>query len=435
MHKLNRRHFLTASAGLGAAAFSEGLDLHLAEAAAQPPKDRVRLAIIGVSGRGAANLSDVRNDGNIIALCDVDQNRVGPARKQFPKAAFHEDYRRIIDMKDVEAVVISTPDHTHACIAAAALRAGKHVYCEKPLTHSVHETRTLVDLAAKTKLITQMGTQIHAGDNYRCVVEIIQANTLGAIRRVHVWHNGRPRAGQLARQETKPPEGLNYDLWLGPAPYRHYDPSHVNFVWRWWFDFGGGVLADMACHYMDLPHWALDLRRPSTVVASGRVTYKGDNNVPDVMQVDYHYPARDKLPPVHLTWYHGVGGPDLNGKVTIKGYSSGVLFEGEKGNLVAGYTSYRLLPEDRFNGFQPPKPTIPRSLGHHREWLNAIRNGGTTTCNFAYSGALAETVLLGNVAYRAAARLEWDGNAGRLLNKVPQAEQYLRREYRKGWTL
>jgi len=301
MSQLNRRRFLTTSAGLGAAAVSEGLHLQLTEAAAQPPTERVRIAIVGVAGRGAANLSGVRDDANIIALCDVDQNRAGPARKEFPKAAFHEDYRRVIDMKEVEALVISTPDHTHACIAAAALRAGKHVYCEKPLTHSVHEARTLVELAAKNKLATQMGTQIHAGDNYRRVVEIIQANTLGAIRRVQVWHSGRPRAGQLARQETKPPEGLNYDLWLGPAPYRPYDPSHVHAVWRWWFDFGGGVLADMACHYMDLPHWALGLRLPRTVVAEGRVTYKGDNNVPDLMQVDYNYPARDKLPPVHLT--------------------------------------------------------------------------------------------------------------------------------------
>jgi len=433
MRKLNRRRFLSASAGLGVAALTPHLGL--STNAAQPAGERVRLAMIGVAGRGAENLTGVRNDANIVALCDVDQNRTGNVRKQYPKAAFHEDYRRIMDMKDVEAVLISTPDHTHACIAAAALRAGKHVYCEKPLSHSVHETRFLIDLAAKQKLVTQMGTQIHAGDNYRRVVEIVQANTLGAIRRVHVWVNNRPRAGQLGRQDTKPPQGLNYDLWLGPAPFRPYHASHLHFDWRWWFDFGGGVLADMACHYMDLPHWALELRRPTTIRAQGRVTYKGDNNVPDIMQVDYRYPARGKLAPVHLTWYHGVAGPDLNGKTTIRGYNSGVLFEGDKGNLVAGYNNYRLLPEDRFKGFQPPKPTIARSVGHHREWLQAIRNGGTTTCNFAYSGPLAETVLLGNVAYRAQAELEWDGTAGRLTNKVPQAEQYLRREYRKGWTL
>jgi predicted dehydrogenase len=434
MTTVNRRRFLQTTAGVGALALANGLH-PVSAAPLQPPMDRVRLAIIGVAGRGGENLNGVRQDANIVALCDVDQNRAGPARKEFPKAVFHEDYRRIVDSKEVEAVVISTPDHTHACIAAAALRAGKHVYCEKPLTHSVHEVRTLVDLVTNSKLVTQMGTQIHAGNNYRRVVEIIEANVLGAIRRVQVWHNGRPSTGQLAHHRARVPHSLNYDLWLGPAPYRPYHPSHLHFNWRWWFDFGGGVLADMACHFMDLPHWALELRRPTAVVAEGRVTYKADNNVPDVMQVDFHYPARGTKPPVHLTWYHGVPGPDLNGKITIKGYTSGVLFEGEKGSLVANYSNHRLLPEDRFKGFQPPKPTIANSVGHHREWLQAIRNGGTTTCNFPYSGALTETVLLGNVAYRAGARLEWDSKVGRVTNKVPQAEQYLRRTYRKGWTL
>ena len=246
MQKLNRRNFLTTSAALGAAALGvgegegESLDM-LPASAAQPPADRVRVAIIGVAGRGADNLRGVRPDANIIALCDVDQNRAGPARKEFPKAVFHEDYRRVIDMKEVEALVISTPDHTHACIAAAALRAGKHVYCEKPLTHSVHETRTLVDLAAKQKLVTQMGTQIHAGDNYRRVVEIIQANTLGAIRRVQVWCNNKPKAGQLARQETRPPAGLNYDLWLGPALFAIIIPRTCTSIGA------GGSISAAAC--------------------------------------------------------------------------------------------------------------------------------------------------------------------------------------------
>jgi predicted dehydrogenase len=429
--RIDRRRFLRTSAV--SVAFCGGLQLRLAQGA--QALDRVRVAVIGVAGRGAANLAGVRPDANVVAICDVDTNRVGNARKQFPNAVFEEDYRRVVERKDVEAVVVSTPDHTHACITAAAIRAGKHVYCEKPLTHSVHETRTIVDLTARHNVVTQMGTQIHADNNYRRVVEIVQAGVLGSIRRVQVWHNGRPRPGTLAPANAVPPAGLNYDLWMGPAPYRPYHASHTHFNWRWWWDFGGGVMADMACHYMDLPHWALDLRRPLSISAEGRVTYQGDNKVPDILQVDYRYPARGDRPPVHLTWYHGVAGPDLTGKVTFRGYTSGVLFEGEKASLVAGYTSYRLLPEDRFKGFQPPPQTVPASVGHHREWLRAIRSGGNTTCNFAYSGALAETVLLGNVAYRAGARLEWDGNAGRLTNKVPQAEQYLRRDYRKGWTL
>jgi predicted dehydrogenase len=430
---MNRRRFLQSSAAATGLALGAALRPEIAAGAQQA--DRVRVAIIGVNGRGANNLDGVRNHANIVALCDVDTNRAGRARKEFPKAFFDEDYRRVVDRKDVEAVVISTPDHTHACIAAAAIRAGKHVYCEKPLTHSVHECRTIVDLAAKHRVVTQMGTQIHAEDNYRRVVEIIQAGTLGAIRRVKVWCTTRPEAGQLGEAGAMPPAGLNYDLWLGPAPTRPYHESHLHFRWRWWWEFGGGVLADMACHYMDLPHWALELRRPASIAAEGRATYMGANNVPDQMQVDFRYPERGKLPPVHLTWYHSVSGPDLTGKETYQGFTSGVLFEGEKGNLLANYSRYRLLPEDRFKGFQPPKPTIARSVGHHREWLQAIRGNGETTCNFAYSGALAETVLLGNVAYRAGARLEWDAKTGRVTNKVPAAAQYLQREYRKGWTL
>jgi predicted dehydrogenase len=190
----------------------------------------------------------------------------------------------------------------------------------------------------------------------------------------------------------------------------------------------------MACHFMDLPHWALDLRAPTSVAATGRVTYKADNNVPDLLQVDYRYPARGAAPAVHLTWYHGVEGPDLSGKVRHAGFPSGVLFEGERGSLLADYSNRRLLPEERFRGFQPPRQTIPRSPGHHREWLEAIRHGRTTTCHFDYSGALSEAVLLGNVAYRSGQRLVWDGQTGRVTN-TRAADQYLRREYRKGWTL
>ncbi len=354
-----------------------------------------------------------------MALCDVDQTRAAPVRKRFPQARFYEDYRRLIEQKDIQAVLIATPDHHHACAAVGAMRSGKHVYCEKPLAHSVHEVRLMVETAARNKVVTQMGTQIHAGSNYRRVVEIIKAGVLGQVRRVQVWCERRPDP-MFRAKESKPPESLNYDLWVGPAPLRTYPPyrfgsNGIHFDWRWWWDFGGGVLADMACHFMDLPHWALNLRQPTTIAAQGKVTYQGDNQMPDLLQVDYEYPARGEQPPVHLTWYHGVPGPDLSGKVRYAGFTSGVLFEGEKGNLLANYGSYRLLPEDRFKGFQPPRPTIPDSVGHHREWLNAIRNGGATTCNFEYSGALAETVLLGNVAYRAGGgKLQYDAKTGRV---------------------
>lgn len=427
--RLTRRRFLQ-----GTAAIAAGATIPYTLTAAQPqPPERLRLGIIGVAGRGGENLNGVSHE-NIVALCDVDTNRAAGARQKFPKAQFFEDYRRLIDQKNVEAVVISTPDHSHALPALLAMQAGKHVYLEKPLAHNVREVRLLMEAAARHKVVTQMGTQIHAGENYRRVVEIVQAGTLGRVRRVRVWVNTQVPGCSRAVQQTKPPQGLNYDLWLGAAPHRHYHESHLHFRWRWWWDFGGGVLADMACHYVDLPHWALHLTQPATVAASGRVTYKGDNTVPDRLQVDYEYPARGDAPPVHLTWYHGVSGPDLAGKVTYAGYPAGVLFEGEKGNLLAGYNSYQLLPAERFQGFEPPRPTIARSVGHHREWLQAIRGVGATTCPFAYSGALTTAVLLGNVAYRCGGKIHWDAKAGTVTNNK-DAAQYLRREYRKGWTV
>jgi predicted dehydrogenase len=438
--RISRRRFVQGSAALATAAYFVN-----PLAASQPPSERVRVAVIGVAAQGAWNLGQVVGTelAEIVALCDVDERRAATARKAHPKAAFFTDYRQMIEkQKGIQAVLIATPDHHHAFAALPAMNAGKHVYCEKPLAHSVHEVRLMMATAARRRVVTQMGTQIHnTGDNYRRVVEIVQAGVLGPIRRVHVWCARRPDGMFLAKETTPPPQSLHYDLWLGPAPQRGWPPYRQGahpvpeFDWRWWWDYGGGVLADMACHFMDLPHWALNLRHPSTVAATGRITHKGDNTVPTLLQVDYEYPARGASPPVHLTWYHGVSGPDLDGKVRYQGFSNGVLFDGEKGSLVADYTHHRLLPEDRFRDFQPPKPTIARSPGHHREWLQKIlKNDTDTTCNFDYSGALTETVLLGNVAYRAGGKLQYDAKTGRVTGNA-NAAQYLQREYRKGWTL
>jgi predicted dehydrogenase len=433
---LSRRRFLQNSVALGSASF-----FAQPTRADQQPGERVRVGIVGVAGQGGWNLGQVADSGmaEIVALCDVDASRAAPVRERYPQAKFYEDYRQMMDQKDVQAVLVATPDHHHAFAGLAALRAGKHLYCEKPLAHSVHEVRLMRDVAGRDRLVTQMGTQIHAGENYRRVVEIVQAGTIGPVRRVHVWVTTKPQPGRHV-PPTRVPSTLNYDLWLGPAPqqsyppFRHGENASVHFNWRWWWDFGGGILADLACHYMDLPHWALNLRHATSIAATGRVTYEGDNQMPDVMQVDFEYPARGAQPPVHLTWYHGVNGPDLEGRRTFMGFPSGILFEGEQGQLVANYQNYRLLPEDRFRDFQPPRPTIARSPGHHREWLQAIRSGGTTTCNFDYSGALTETVLLGNVAYRAGGRIQYDATTGQVSGN-PNAAQYLRREYRRGWSL
>jgi predicted dehydrogenase len=425
MSHLSRRRFLqTAAAGLSAATVARGFDTKA------PASERLRVGVIGVAGQGAYNLNNVAHE-EIVALCDVDENRAGPARQAHPRAKFYQDFRRLLDHKEIEAVVIATPDHMHAIPAVMAMRMGKHVYCEKPLAHSVHEIRVMRETAAKHKAVTQMGTQIHAGDNYRRVVELVQAGVLGPVNRVQVWCHRRPDVRKLAPKPV--PAGFALDLWLGPAPAHEYDPAFIPFHWRWFWDFGGGELGDMGCHFMDLAHWALNLRAPIHVAAEGKKESPGDQEVPDWLRVDYRYPARGDHPAVHLTWYNGVPGPDLGTKEPFEGFRDGVLFEGPKGKLVADYGRYKLLPEADFKGFVPPRPTIAPSIGHHREWLAAIRTGGPTTCNFDYSGSLAETVLLGNVAYRSGKAFNWDEHAGR--TDVPEAMAFLQREYRKGWSL
>jgi predicted dehydrogenase len=432
-HRVTRRRFLQESAALAA-----GLGLTGALAAdvkKAPPSETVNVGVIGVAGRGGENLHGVVAAGaNIVALCDVDTERAAAARSAHPQAKFYQDFRRLLEQKDIDAVVVSTPDHMHAIPAVMAMRLGKHLYCEKPLAHSVHEINTMMDAAARNKVVTQMGTQIHAGDNYRRVVELVRAGAVGPIQRVQVWCSKRPDTRKLAAAPVVTPSTLDYDLWLGPAPQRSYDPAFLPFHWRWFWDFGGGILADMACHYMDLAHWALELRTPATVAATGQKTGEGDHEVPDVLQADFHYPARGNLPAVHLTWYSGVPAPDLASTAAFHGYGSGVLFEGEKGKLLADYGRHVLLPEEQFKDFPPPAPTIPKSLGHHKEWLEAIKGGGPTTCNFDYSGSLAKTVLLGNVAFRCGEKITWDDKAGKVTDSTAAAK-FLQREYRKGWEL
>jgi predicted dehydrogenase len=328
--RMSRRRFLHASAAAAATPYF----VNPTPAAQVPPSERVRVAIVGVAGQGEWNLRQVVGSGlaEIVALCDVDDRRSNAARKAHPKATYYNDYRQMLEkQRDIQAVLVATPDHHHALAAVPAMRAGKHVYCEKPLAHSVHEVRVMMETAARERVVAQMGTQIHnTGDNYRRVVEIVQAGVLGPIRRVHVWCNRRPDEMFRARENGPVPEGLHYDLWLGPAPQQAFPPYRQGayrlpeFDWRWWWDYGGGVLADMACHFMDLPHWALNLRQPTTVAAAGRVVHKGDNTVPSVLQVDYEYSARGNLPAVHLTWYHGVTGPDLDGKRVYQGFASGL---------------------------------------------------------------------------------------------------------------
>jgi predicted dehydrogenase len=423
---LTRRQLFQAAAVAGLAPAS------LLAEKKQPASERVNVAVIGTYNRAHGNLVEVAAAGaNLVALCDVDENLTGAARREFPKATFDIDYRRIVDRKDVDAVLVATPDHTHAVITMAALEAGKHVYCEKPLTHTVYEARRVAETAAKYKRATQMGTQIHAGSNYRRVVELIRSGAIGTVREVHIWC-GRSYGG--AKKSSKPqptPKGLHWDLWLGPAPERPYDRAYHPFDWRGWWDFGGGTLNDMACHHMDLPFWALELDAPTKVAAEGSPLDK--ETVAQWLIVRYEFPARGERQAVRLTWYDGGKRPALLSQPGMPKWGDGSLFVGSGGMLLAGYSDHKLLPEKFFAGFKPPRPFIPDSIGHHKEWLEAIKNGGTTTCRFAYSGALTEAVLLGTVSYRSGKSFTWD--SAKLKTSEPAANAWLHKEYRRGWSV
>ena len=401
------------------------------------PNERLNIAAVGTSGRAGANIRGVASQ-NIVAVADIDANFLDQAGTRYSGARKYDDYRVMLEKEAdrIDAVVVGTPDHSHAPAAAMALRLKKHVYCEKPLTHTVYESRVLSELAAKNKLVTQMGTQIHAGDNYRRVVELVQGGVIGEIREVHVWA-GAKYSGAKFTKGTPVPAHVNWDLWLGPAVARPYSTGVHPFKWRSFWDYGTGALGDFGCHYMDLVHWALKLKHPTRISAEGPPVEAV--STPAWTIAHYDYPQRGKLPPVKLTWYDSGKQPpllaklrDKNGQPVNKG--SGQLFVGKEGMILSDYGSYRLFPEEKFADFKPPKQTISASVGHHREWIDAIKTGGTTTCNFDYSGALSEAVLLGTVAYRSGETVDWDAKQFKAKN-APAAQQLLHKEYRKGWTL
>ena len=441
---VSRRTFLRSSAvlagtvTLGAPAVLHGQNLN----------ERLNIAIIGAGGRGAGNLDAVKSE-NIVALCDVNEASLAPAAAKYPKARTFADFRKLYDhAKEFDAVVVSTTEHTHAFATLPALQLGKHVYCEKPLTHDVWEARIIREAAAKAKVATQQGTQIHAGDNYRRVVELIQSGAIGPVREVHVWvsrawgwqtKEEAEQAKDIVFVQKRPeaaeeaPKGLNWDLWLGPAPERPFNNVYVpGPKWYRWWDFGNGTMSDLGNHWIDLPFWALKLDHPLTIEAEGPPP--NPEIAPASMQAAYEYGARGDLPPVKLTWYQGTNKPAPWKDGAIPKWDSAVLFIGDKGMLLSDYEKHTLLPEDKFADFKRPEPFIPKSLGHHAEWLHACKTGEPTTCNFEYAGWLTEANHLGNVAYRIGKKLEWDPVKLQATN-APEAERFIRREYRKPWKL
>lgn len=438
----SRRAFLKASAGAASVLAAPGF------LRARGANERLNVAVIGTGGRGAANLGGVASE-NIVALCDVSTAAVGRAAEKHRSARKFADFRKVFDhAKEFDAVVVSTCEHTHAFATLLALGHGKHVYCEKPLTHNIAEARVIREAAAKTKLATQMGTQIHAEDNYRRVVELIQTGAIGPVREVHVWV-GRAWGLQSAEEakankdilfvterpkdDVKPPADLDWELWLGPAPERPFSPIYVpGPKWYRWWDFGNGTMSDLGSHWNDLPFWALKLKAPIAVEAAGPKPHP--ELAPASMQATYEFPARGDMPAVKMTWHQGSFKPPQWTEKKIPRYDSGVLFVGDKGMLLSDYFKHVLLPEKSFADFVRPKPFIEKSRGHYAEWIHACKTGAPTTCNFEYAGWLTESNHLGNVAFRVGKRLEWDAAKMKAPN-CPEADAFIHREYRKGWKL
>jgi predicted dehydrogenase len=442
---VSRRSFLGTSAlAAGAAVFGAPAIVR-----GQNLNEKLNIAIIGSGGRGAGNLQGVGRE-NITALCDVREKNLENIARHFPNARKERDFRKLYDHADeFDAVVVSTCEHTHAFATLPALQLGKHVYCEKPLTHGIWEARVIREAAAKAKVATQMGTQIHAENNYRRVVELIQTGAIGAVSEVHVWvsrawgwhatEEEAREANDIVFVQDRPaeehpiPEDLDWDLWIGPAPARPFNDIYVPGPrWYRWWDFGSGTMSDLGSHWIDLPFWALDLDFPLTIEAEGPPPHP--ELAPASMQATYTYGARGERGPLKLTWYQGKNKPQIFKDGGIPNWDSGVLFIGEKGMLLSDYGKNVLLPEDQFKDFERPEPFIPESLGHHAEWLHACKTGAPTTCDFAYSGLLTEANHLGNVAYRLGKKLEWDPVNLRCPN-APEADAIIKREYRAPWKL
>ncbi len=440
----SRRRFL----GQGALAAAGTLGFPAITRCASP-NGKLQVAVIGTGGRGGHNLGQVGATEDIVVLCDVNAQNLAQAAQRFPGARTYRDLREVFTRTDdIDAFVVSTTEHTHAFATLPALKLGKHVYSEKPLSRDVYEARLITEASAKANVATQMGTQIHADNNYRRVVELIQAGTIGAVTEVHVWVSrawgwqspeDAKRNGDIVSSQERPamelpvPASLDWDLWIGPAPMRPYhDIYFPGPKWYRWWDFGNGTMSDLGSHWNDLPFWALDLDVPLTIEAGGPPVHA--EIAPASMWARYTYGARGKRGPLTLTWYQGSEQPALLKEKKIPGWGNGVLFVGDEGMLLSDYGKHVLLPEEKFATYERPKETIPPSIGHHKEWIHACKTGAPTTCDFAYSGPLTEANHLGNVAYRAGVKLEWDAKNLRFPNH-PEADHYIRREYREGWKL
>jgi len=432
-HGISRRDFMAAAAALTIVPSAVlGRNGNVA------PSNKLNIAGVGVGGVGRAYIQSVSSE-NIVALCDVDEKYAANTYKLYPKAKIYRDFRKMLETdKSIDAVVIGTPDHVHTVVASTAMKMGKHVYCAKPLTKTIFEARMLVKAAREAKVSTQMSVQSDASEADRILCEWIWDGAIGPVREVHVWSN-RPIWPQgIERPKGTPPvpEGLDWDMWLGPAPYRPYHPAYVPFKWRGWWDFGTGALGDMGCHTLAHISKALKLGHPTSIHASSTKLFP--ETAPSASMVHYDFPAREGMPAVKLTWYDGGLKPRRPEGLedSRKLGAEGLIFVGEQASMLCGFTgeSPRLIPETKMKEYKRPPKTLPRSVGHYEEWIEACKGGKPAGCNFEIGGPLTEIVLLGNIAIRTGQKLNWDSENMKITN-VPEANDYLHYEYRGDWTL
>ncbi|MHC4942190.1 MAG: Gfo/Idh/MocA family protein [Planctomycetota bacterium] len=449
MQKHTRRDFMMRSTLAGAGlCLAGGAGCRLFQPLPEPryrsPNEKLNIACIGVGGRGRDNVRSVSSE-NIVALCDVDDQMAEVIYQEFPDAKKYRDFRKMFDElhSTIDAVVISTPDHMHALPAMIAMQYGMHVYCEKPLTHDVHEARLLRETARRYGVATQMGNQGTANDHFRAGVEALRAGVLGKVTEVHVWTNRPvwPQGMDRPKESPPVPAHLDWDLWLGTAPDRPYNPAYHPFKWRGWWDFGTGALGDMACHTANLAFMGLNLGYPISVESKNSAFSK--DSFPTWSVITLEFPKRGDAPPLTWTWYDGAGDKPAwvieklkmltqGGKVS----GSGLVIVGEKGSLFSPDDygkETKLLPLENFADFEPPAPSLPRSPGHHHEWIDACKGGPKALSDFSYAGPFTETVLLGNLAMYTGKKILWDGEGCRATN-CDEANALVRREYRKGWS-
>ena len=435
----SRRQFLQATAATGVGFWvAAGLRAEESKSA----NERIRFACVGVGGKGSSDSSDAGNHGDVVAICDVDDNTLNGASQKFSKAKKYNDFRKMFDEMagDIDAVTVSTPDHCHAAVAAMAMNLGKACFCQKPLTHSLYEARRLAEIARQKKVATQMGNQGTADKSLRKAAAIVRSGVLGPVKEVHIWTNrpiwpqGGPRPDAAAV-----PAHLHWEEWLGPAAYRPFANGYHPFSWRGWWDFGTGALGDMACHTVNMPYMALDLRDPTSVQAE--TSGHNHDSYPKWSIIKYEFPANDKRTAVTMTWYDGGKKPSkdlLDGKDPE---GSGALVIGEKGKLYAP-GDYAEKKIEMLGGISEPTVEFVQSPGHFQEWVRAIKGGEPAMSNFAdYSGSLTETVLLGNLAVWAAPeagspgkKIEWDAKKLEATN-APEVAAIVRPKFRDGYSV